>query len=102
MSDTMYKICTILYNYYIITGTTITLYKTAKAFGGLATPPLTFNGALVRKKLYFFSFLHTSANCSRFQSSPMGVPHMARRWSWSPSLRELERQRKRVEAILEL
>ncbi len=55
------------------------IYKIANAFGGLATPPCTFSGALVRKKLYLFSFLHTSANCSRFQSSPIGVPHMARK-----------------------
>jgi hypothetical protein len=40
--------------------------KSLEHFGGLATPPCKFSGALVRKKLFLFSRLHTSASSARF------------------------------------
>jgi hypothetical protein len=56
--------------------------KIAKIFGGLATPPGTLQTTLVTKKLHRFSFLQCSANFSRSKSSPIGIPHPARRTSW--------------------
>jgi hypothetical protein len=50
-------------------------YRMAIAFGGDPTPPLIFNGALVKKKLHLFRVAQTALNSSRFHSSPMGVPH---------------------------
>lgn len=56
----------------------------ASAFGGLATPPLMFNGQLVTKKVHLFCFRHSSDSASRSHSSPNGVPHSARALSWIP------------------
>jgi hypothetical protein len=50
-------------------------YKMAMAFGGDPTPPLIFNGALVKKKLHFFLVAQVALSVSRSQSSPIGVPH---------------------------
>ena len=41
------------------------IYKIATAFGGLATPPGTFNGTLLTKKLHRPSSRHFSASFSR-------------------------------------
>src|SRR5688572_29998456 len=57
--------------------------KMAKMFGGLATPPSTWQGSLVTKKLHLFSARHFSANFSRWNSSPMGQPHPANNTSCS-------------------
>lgn len=56
----------------------------ASAFGGLATPPLIFNGQLVTKNVHLFCFRHSSDSASRSHSSPNGVPHSARALSWIP------------------
>lgn len=59
-------------------------YKTQIAFGGLATPPGKFSGALVKKQLHFWCLRHVSASSSRLNISPMGVPQRARRTSCRP------------------
>jgi hypothetical protein len=51
--------------------------KIAKILGGLATPPGTLQTSLVTKKLHLFSFLQYSANFSKSNSSPIGIPHPA-------------------------
>jgi hypothetical protein len=51
--------------------------KNASAFGGDATPPGTFMGALVKKNVYRPSLLATSLNLSRSHSSPIGIPQPA-------------------------
>ena len=55
--------------------------KTASPFGGLATPPGTLQTSLVRKKLQRFSFLQCSANFSKSNNSPIGIPQPPRRTS---------------------
>lgn len=40
-------------------------YKIAMAFGGLATPPLTFNGSLHKKNVHLSRFRHSSVNLSK-------------------------------------
>lgn len=54
------------------------------AFGGLATPPGKFKGALVKKKLHLLSCWQTSASFSKSNISPTGIPKSAIRLSCSP------------------
>lgn len=48
--------------------------KIAKMLGGLATPPGTWHGSLLIKKLHLPSRWHVSASFSSQNSSPMGQP----------------------------
>ena len=54
-------------------------YIIAKALGGLATPPFTFKGSLVKKKVHLCCFSHSFANSSNANISPIGIPKPARR-----------------------
>ena len=55
--------------------------RMAMALGGLATPPLTFNGSLHKKKVHLFRFRHSTVIVSKSNISPMGQPQPARRTS---------------------
>lgn len=55
--------------------------NTATAFGGLPTPPITFNGSLLTKKVHLLCFLHCSARSSKSNSSPIGIPKPASMYS---------------------
>lgn len=57
-------------------------YRMALALGGLPTAPGTFKGDEVRKKLYFWAFLHSSASTLRSHSSPSGIPIRLKHQGW--------------------
>jgi len=47
----------------------------ADAFGGLATPPRTFNGQDEKKKEYRLDLAQNCDRASRSKNSPIGMPH---------------------------